>query len=317
MQEKPDISFVIPAKNEEDSIIPLYQEIASVTSGLKRTFEIIFVDDGSTDQTFEILKKLHNQDGRTKAIRLRGNFGKSTALQAGFDRAQGEIIFTLDADLQDNPKEIPHFLAEIERGYDLVSGWKKKRHDPWHKVLPSRILNFATTKLTGVKLHDINCGFKAYKREVVENLNLYGELYRFIPVFAAKQNFKVSEVVIEHRPRKYGKTKFGIERNIKGFLDLITVVFLTGYLRRPGHFFGTIGLISFFLGFLIGLYIAYLRVTTGSIQFRHPLLFLGMLLMIIGIQLISTGLLAELIIHSRAKKNSNTSIQTTLGFSKK
>lgn len=298
------LSFIIPAKDEEDSVGILYKEIVQTVKELNIPFEIIFVDDGSTDNTFEILKKLHNRDERVKAIRLRGNFGKSIALQVGFDQARGEIVFTLDADLQDNPAEIPNFLKELDKGYDLVSGWKKDRHDSLTKVIPSRILNnFLIPLLTDIKLHDTNCGFKAYKKEVVKSLSLYGELYRFIPIFAAKQNFKVGEVVVKHRPRKYGKTKFGWGRNIKGILDLLTVVFLTGYLRRPGHFFGTLGLISFFLGFLIGLYISYLRIATGSIQFRHPLLFLGMLLMIIGVQLIATGLLAEMIIYQRQKSD--------------
>lgn len=315
--KSPNLSFVIPAKNEEESVLPLYDELISVLEGVSKNFEIIFIDDGSTDNTFERLEKLRKQDKRVKVIKFRGNWGKSAALQAGFVHASGDIVFTMDADLQDNPGEIPAFLDKLAKGYDLVSGWKKIRHDPVGKVLPSRVLNYFTRLLTGVNLHDINCGFKAYRKEVVKTLNLYGELYRFIPIFAARQNFKVGEIIVEHRVRKHGKTKFGWERNLKGLLDLLTVVFLTGYLRRPGHFFGGLGLISFFFGFLIGIYIAYLRIATGSIQFRHPLLFLGMLLMIIGIQLISTGLLAELIIHFRVKNNYNTSIQAALGFSKK
>ncbi len=298
---KPYVSFVIPAKNEEGSVELLYKKILEVMTQIHKTFEIIFVDDGSTDFTLQKLKLLHRKDQRVKIICLRGNFGKSIALQAGFELAQGKIIFTLDADLQDNPKEIPVFLEKLEKGYDLVSGWKKKRYDPLTKVIPSRIFNFATSFLTGIKVHDTNCGFKAYKREVIENLNLYGELYRFIPVFAAKQNFKVGEIIVAHQARRFGKTKFGWERNIKGLLDLITVVFLTGYLRRPGHFFGVLGLLSFFFGFIIGLYIAYLRFTTGSIQYRNPLLFLGILLMIIGVQLISTGLLAEMVTNFNQK----------------
>lgn len=295
MKETIDLSLIIVAKNEEMSVERLYQEIINIIKELKKKGEIIFVDDGSTDKTFEILKRLHKKDKRLKVIQLRGWFGKSTALQAGFELAKGEIIFTLDADLQDNPKEIPKLLKKLNEGYDLVSGWKKKRYDPLTKVIPSRVFNFAISLLTQVKIHDTNCGFKVYKREVIKHLKLYGELYRFIPILAAKQNFKIGEIVVEHRRRKYGKSKFGWERNIKGLLDLITVVFLTGYLRRPGHFFGGLGLISFFFGLLIGLYITYLRVTTGSIQYRHPLLFLGILLMIIGIQLITTGLLGEMI----------------------
>lgn len=303
------LSVIIPAKNEQDSIEILYTELIEILNKITKNFEIIFIDDGSTDNTFNTLKKIHEKDIRVKIIHLRGNFGKSTALQAGFNVAKFETIFTLDADLQDNPKEIPAFLEKLDQGYDLVSGWKKKRHDPISKVLPSRIINLIARILTGVKIHDTNCGFKAYKKEVVESLNLYGELYRFIPIFAAKENFKVGEIVVEHRPRRFGVTKFGWGRGVKGILDLLTVVFLTGYLKRPGHFFGTLGLIFFFAGFIIGLYISYLRLTTGTIQYRQPLLFLGMLLMIIGIQLISTGLLAEMIVFSKQRRDMSPNIK--------
>lgn len=315
--EKPALSFIIPAKNEEDSVNTLYTQITDVVDKLDLDFEIIFIDDGSTDDTFARLENLHKKDKRVKIIKFRGNWGKSAALQTGFAHATGDTILTMDADLQDNPNEIPAFLDKIAEGFDLVSGWKKVRHDPGGKVIPSRVLNYLTRLLTGVRLHDINCGFKAYRPQVVKNLNLYGELYRFIPIFASSQNFRVTEIPVEHRKREYGKSKFGVERNIKGLLDLVTIVFLTGYISRPGHFFGSLGLISFFFGFVIGAYITYLRIVTGSIQFRHPLLFLGMLLMIIGIQLISTGLLSELVIHSRTKNNYQASIETALGFSKK
>ena len=308
------LSFVIPAKNEEDSVEALLNEIEDVMKEVGRDYEVIFVDDGSTDSTFEILKKLHNKNKKVRIVRHRGNWGKSIALQNGFDKARGEIIFTLDADLQDNPADIPQFLKKLSGGYDLVSGWKQKRLDPQiAKVIPSRIVNFLARKLTGVKIHDTNCGFKAYKKEVIQSLNLYGELYRFIPIIAAKQNFNVGEVSVTHRPRKFGKTKFGASRGIKGILDLLTVVFITGYVQRPGHFFGTLGLSSFSFGFLIGLYITYLRVTTGSIQYRQPLLYLGILLMIVGIQLITTGLLAEMIIYSRKRFDYTSAIKETLG----
>lgn len=302
MKDSPKISFVIPAKNEEESLPILYREIVQYATKLKRPFEILFVDDGSVDKTFEILANLHRHDPRVKVLKHRGTFGKSIALQTGFEHARGGIIITLDADLQDNPKEIPRFVEEIEKGYDLVSGWKKVRHDPLSKTIPSKIGNFLTRIFTGIKIHDLNCGFKAYRSEVVDNLHLYGEMYKYIPVLAEKQNFKVGEIVIDHRKRKYGKSKFGWSRNIKGFLDLLTVVFLTGYLSRPGHFFGTFGFISFFFGFLIGLYITYLRITTGNIQNRHPLLYLGMLLMIVGVQLVTTGLLAEMFVSFNQKK---------------
>lgn len=308
------LSFVIPAQNEEKSVETLYKEIEDALKEIKEDYEIIFVDDGSTDSTFKILKDLHSKHKNIKIIRHRGNWGKSIALQNGFDKAKGEIIFTLDADLQDNPKDIPLFLEKMNEGYDLVSGWKQKRLDPqFGKVIPSRIINYLVRKLTGINIHDTNCGFKAYKKEVTKNLNLYGELYRFIPIIAAKQNFKVGEIPVTHRPRKYGETKFGWSRGVKGILDLLTVIFLTGFVQKPGHFFGSLGLIAFFFGFLIGLYITYLRIATGSIQFRQPLLYLGILLMIVGIQLITTGLLAETIIYSRKRLDYTSAVKEILG----
>lgn len=301
MTKNPRISFIIPAKDEKESLPILYKQILEQVKKIRKSYEIIIIDDGSSDSTFEIASKIHQKNKHVKVIRHRGNFGKSLALQSGFDASLGEIIITMDADLQDDPKEIPNFIKKIEKGYDLVSGWKKKRYDPLSKTIPSKIGNWITRKLTGVKIHDLNCGFKAYKKRVVKGMRLYGELYKFIPVLVAHQNYKITEIVVSHKPRKYGKSKFGIERNIKGILDLITVVFLTGYIRRPGHFFGFWGIVSFFIGFLIGLYITYLRITTGSIQYRQPLLFLGMLLMIIGVQLISTGLVAEMIVNLSQK----------------
>lgn len=302
--QKPTLSIIIPAKNEEKSIIPLYLEIMTCVKKLAYPYEIIFIDDGSDDKTFEIALSLHKKDQNVKVIKHRGNFGKSIALQSGFDNCHGDIIITMDADLQDDPKEIPNFIQKINEGYDLVSGWKKKRYDPISKTIPSKLGNWLTRILTGVSIHDLNCGFKAYKRKAIEGIKLYGELYKFIPVWVQHQNFKVGEIAIKHRPRKYGKSKFGVERNIKGILDLFTVSFLTGYIRRPGHFFGFWGLVSFFAGFVIGLYITYLRITTGTIQYRQPLLFLGMLLMIIGVQLVSTGLVAEMIVNLNQKDSS-------------
>lgn len=318
----PNLSFIVPVKDEQESIEQLTSEIIEICAKIKKSYEIIFIDDGSNDGTFDVLKKLRfknerkvlsDGDKNIRIIRLRGNFGKSVALSIGFSHARGKIIFTLDGDLQDNPREIPNFLSKVDEGFDLVSGWKKKRLDPSiGKVIPSKIINYLTRKLTGVPIHDTNCGFKAYRSEVIENLNLYGELYRFIPVIAFKQNFKVGEITIEHRARKYGKTKFGWSRGIRGILDLLTIVFITGYQRRPGHFFGTLGTSSFFVGFLIGVYIVYLRITTGGIQDRQPLLFLGMLMMIIGIQLISTGLLAEMMLFAKGKPDYSASIKETV-----
>lgn len=310
MKGLPFISIIIPAKNEQESIPVLYEEIFSVMKKLPTKYEIIIVDDGSTDNTFAVVENINKKHPEVRGIKLRGWFGKSTALQTGFENAKGEIIITMDADLQDNPKEIPNFLHKLSEGYDMISGWKKRRYDPISKTLPSKIGNSLTRFLTKVEVHDLNCGFKCYKREVIKHLHLYGELYKYIPVLAQKQNFKVGEIVVSHRPRKFGESKFGWQRNIKGFLDMLTVVFLTGYLKRPAHFFGTFGLSFFFVGFLIGLYITYLRLATGSIQYRQPLLFLGMLLMIIGIQLVTTGLLAEMLINVNQKKdNSNANIE--------
>ena len=303
------ISFVIPAKNEQDSIKKLYQEIITSVSQVIKDFEIIFIDDGSNDKTFGVMSGLAKIDKRIKVIRLRGNFGKSVALQIGFDKSEGDIIFTMDADLQDNPKEIPAMLSKLDQGYDLISGWKKKRKDPISKTIPSAVVNSVVRVMSGLNLHDINCGFKAYRKEVVKNLNLYGDLYRFIPILAHRQNYKIAEIVVEHRARKFGKSKYGWKRLFSGWLDLLTIFFLIRYLRRPGHFFGGLGVLSFLSGFAIGIYIAYLRVATGSIQYRQPLLFLGMLLMLIGIQLISTGLLAEFIIHTKEKQNYSSSIK--------
>lgn len=311
---KTEISIIVPAKNEEGSIKVLYEELVGALSPLRKAFEIIFIDDGSTDGTFSEIEKLRIKDKRIRAIKHRGNFGKSVALQNGFDRARGQVVITLDADLQDDPKEIPNFVKKISEGYDLVSGWKKKRNDPISKIIPSKVVNYLVGLMTGLKLHDINCGFKAYRKEALKNLNLYGDLYRFIPIFVHRQNYKVGEISVNHRARKFGKSKYGWRRFVSGWLDLLTVFFLVRYLRRPGHFFGTIGLVSFLSGFVIGLYIAYLRITTGTIQNRHPLLFLGMLLMIIGVQLISTGLLAEMIIFQRPKNDYSSAIEKTLGL---
>lgn len=305
---KKDLSFIIPVKDEEKTVAKLVNEIISVCNKIRKKYEIIFIDDGSIDRTFNEIKKISRKNKNIKGFRLRGNFGKSIALSTGFSKASADIIFTLDGDLQDNPKQIPDFLKELSKGYDLVSGWKKRRYDPISKTLPSKIGNLLTRFLTGVKIHDLNCGFKAYKKDVIKNLNLYGELYKFIPIIAAKQNFKVTEVIVDHRPRIYGKSKFGWERNTKGLLDLITVVFLTGFIRKPGHFFGTLGILFFIPGFLIGLYITYLRITTGTIDYRYPLLFLGVLFILVGIQLISIGLLAEMINTGKSSPDFNNYI---------
>ncbi len=306
------ISFIIPAKNEEDSVKKLYHEIIASTKKLTRNIEIIFIDDGSTDKTYKIMSEVSQKDKRVKLVKLRGNFGKSVALQIGFDRAEGDFIFTMDADLQDNPKEIPAMFAKINEGYDLVSGWKKNRHDPISKTIPSHVVNFLVRLMSGLTIHDVNCGFKVYRKALAQNLNLYGDLYRFIPILAHRQNYKVTEIPVDHRQRRFGKSKYGWKRFLSGWLDLLTIFFLIRYLKRPGHFFGGLGVVSFASGFLIGIYITYLRLFTGTIQYRQPLLFLGMLLMIVGVQLVSTGLLAEFLIHTKGKQDYSSSIEKTV-----
>jgi len=297
MEKQPQISFIIPAKNEEKSIGILTREIISVCKKMSKTFEIIFIDDGSKDKTYKEIERLAKKHKEIVGIKHRRNFGKAVALSTGFNEARGNIIITLDADLQDNPRDIPKFLEKFKQGYDLISGWKKKRNDPFlSKVLPSRIINFLARLLTGVKIHDTNCGFKAYKIDVLRNIEIRGELYRFIPALAQQKGFKVAEVIVNHRKRLYGKSKYGWSRCIKGLIDLLTVTFLTGFSSKPGHFFGIMGILLIIPGFTICSYITYLRITTGGIAYRYPLLFLGVLLIIVGIQFISTGLLAELIL---------------------
>src|SRR3989344_403878 len=303
MEKRPEISLIIPVKDERESLKQLVKEINSACSSLNKTIEIIFVDDGSIDGSFELLENLRKKDKKIKVFRLRRNFGKSAALMVGFNNALGEIQITLDGDLQDNPIEIPRFIQKLEQGYDVVSGWKKKRHDPLNKTVPSKIFNLFTAKLTKINIHDFNCGFKAYRKDVTKKLNLYGELYRFIPVLVGQMGYKVGEIAVRHRKRKYGKSKYGSVRIVRGLLDLITVLFLGGYATRPGHFFGSLGILFFIPGFLIGLYITYLRITTGGIGFHYPLLFLGVLFIIVGIQFISTGLLAEMLLSSKDKSD--------------
>lgn len=299
------VSYVIPVKDEEESLEELYSRIRSVSENLSIPFEIIFIDDGSSDKSFFVLKSISEKDNRVKIIRFRRNFGKASALSAGFEKAKGDIVITLDADLQDDPKEIPKFIRLIEEGYDVVSGWKKERKDPISKRLPSKIFNKLTSFLTGVDIHDFNCGFKAYRREVVENLEIYGELYRYIPALAQAKGFKVGEVIVEHHPRRYGKSKYGWERIIKGFLDLFTVVFITRFLKRPMHFFGGTGLFFFVFGFIINLGLTIYKFTTGALIGNRPLLLFGVLLMILGVQFLSIGLLGEMInnvTHGRKKE---------------
>lgn len=290
------ISILIPLLNEEESINPLANEIRKAVKPLDTGYEVIFIDDGSNDKSLEIIKEVCRTDRRFKYISFRKNYGKSAALQIGFQNATGDVIITMDADLQDDPNEIPNLLAKLAEGYDLCSGWKKVRHDPFIKKYSSRFFNFVTKVLSGIKIHDFNCGLKAYRKEVVENIKVYGELHRYIPVLAKWQGFTITEIPVKHHPRRYGKTKFGISRFFKGFIDLVTVIFLTRYVKRPMHLFGFLGAIAFILGLFVNGYLTYLWFT-GIPLSNRPMLFLGMLLIIVGVQFFSVGLLGEMFVH--------------------
>jgi len=306
------ISCVIPLWNESESLEALYAALHPVLEGLDREYEILFVDDGSTDRSMEILTRLYEADPHVRVFSFRGHYGKSSALMAGFRHTRFPIVLTLDADLQDEPSEIPKLIEAIEQGADMVTGWKKVRHDPWLKVVTSRLFNFVTSLFTGIALHDYNSGFKAYRRECLEELDLYGELHRFIPALLGLRHFRVAEIPVQHNPRRHGRTKFGPERFINGLLDLMTVMFLSNYLKTPLHLFGRFGLFFFATGFVINLYITYLRLVTGSIQRHFPLLFLGVLLLIVGVQFISTGLLGELVSKANRREGDRYVLRSTL-----
>ncbi|MCD4650814.1 MAG: glycosyltransferase family 2 protein [Candidatus Cloacimonetes bacterium] len=290
-----NLSFVIPIYNEEESISQLYREIEVNAKG--HDFEVIFIDDGSNDNGPEIIQQLAQKDKRVKLVQFRRNFGKAAALQEGFRHVNGEIIFTMDGDLQDNPIEIPAFINKIEKGYDLVSGWKKQRHDPITKRLPSRLFNAVTSRTFNVKLHDHNCGFKAYRPEVIEDIELYGEMHRYIPALAASRGFNVGEIPIEHRKRQHGHSKYGSERLMRGFLDLLTVQLVTRFGQSPLYLFGKWGLAALSSGFAINLYLTVMKIFYGMPLSNRPLLFLGILLMMLGLQLLSIGLIAELSVN--------------------
>ena len=291
------LSFVIPFQDEEPTLADLCQQIAAAVDPLEEAFEVIFVDDGSQDDGAARVTELAALfPGQVRLIELRGNFGKSAALAAGFEHATGDVVFTLDADLQDDPKEIPRFLEALAGGLDVVSGYKKTRYDPWHKVLPSRVFNWLVRRLTGVPLHDINCGFKCYRAEVLRDVTVYGELHRFIPALAAWNRYRVGEIAVEHHPRRFGVSKYGVGRFFRGLMDLFTVTFLLKYDRKPLHFFGWLGGLFFLAGLAICGYLTVVWFGGESIGGR-PLLTLGVLLLVIGVQILATGLLAELIVH--------------------
>ena len=308
------ISVVIPLYNEADSLETLHAELARVFGAVVKTpAEFVFVDDGSHDASWEVVRRLGTRDPRIRAIRFRRNFGKAAALTAGFQTVAGDIVFTLDGDLQDDPAEIPRFLQKLDAGLDVVSGWKRRRYDPWHKVYPSRVFNWLVSALTGCRLHDHNCGFKVYRRAVLDEVGIYGELHRFVPVLAHARGFRVGEIEVNHRARRFGMSKYGVGRFIKGLLDLVTVRFLTRFGQRPLHVLGGIGLGSLTLGGLGLTYLASLWVLGYRPIGDRPLLIYSVALLGIGLQLLSVGVLAELVTSYNIQAQDTYSIAETVG----
>lgn len=306
-----EFSIVIPLFNERESISELHQTIAEVMQGIGQPYEVIYVDDGSNDGSFDVLIDLHQHDPNLTAYQFEKNFGKSTALAFGFRKARGEYIVTMDADLQDDPREIPSLYKKLGEGYDLVSGWKINRKDPLSKTIPSKFFNTVTRWLSGIQIHDFNCGLKIYRKKVIKNLKIYGELHRYIPVLAHFIGYRVGEAEVLHHARKYGKTKYGISRFFYGFLDLFTALFLAKYTTRPLHLFGMLGMLFFLFGVGIDLYLTILWFTGIGIGAR-PLFFLGFLLIILGIQFVSIGLLGEMIANYQRKHEESFFIKQTL-----
>ncbi len=300
----PDISVVIPAQDEEESIPELCQWISRVMETHGFSYEVIIIDDGSSDSTWQKILQEHERDSRFKGVRFNRNFGKSAALQTGFRAARGEVVITMDADLQDSPDEIPELYSMVkDQGFQLVSGWKKKRYDPLSKTIPSKFFNYITRKLSGIELHDFNCGLKAYNVMVVRNINVYGEMHRYIPLIAKWAGFtRIGEKPVEHQERKYGRTKFGLERFVNGFLDLLSITFVSRFRQKPMHFFGTFGILSFLIGFIFtvkifwhkmdSLYISKIPLNRDITE--QPLFYLALVALIIGVQLFVTGFLAEM-----------------------
>lgn len=296
------LSVIIPVLNEAESLPQLWRELARVAEREHYDLQVVIVDDGSTDHTWSTICRLASDDQRVLGIRLRRNFGKAAALSAGFQAVEGQRIITMDGDLQDDPQEITKLLAKLDEGYDVVNGWKQVRHDPWHKVLPSRVFNWLVSHLMGVPLHDHNCGLKCFRREVINEIRLYGELHRFVPVLAAAKGFRTSEVVVQHRPRKYGRSKYGLSRILKGLLDLLTVKFIVGYGHRPQHLLGAVGVVSFLLGGL-GMFVLAVRWCLSRMIEGWPdvhlhetaALYYSLALFVIGAQFTSMGMLGEMI----------------------
>ncbi len=302
----PEISVLIPLLDEVDSLpelsLLLEDELGKLTRG---KYEVIFIDDGSTDGSFDMIRQINSRNKRFKCVRFRRNYGKSAALSVGFQKCRGKIIITMDADLQDDPAEIPNLVKKLNEGFDLVSGWKKKRFDPVTKTLPSKLFNYVTSKVSGVRLHDFNCGLKAYRKSVVKSLKIYGEMHRYIPALAHWEGFKVTEIPVQHHPRRYGKTKFGISRFMFGFLDLLTVMFTTKYFKRPLHFFGTAGVMLTLVGLIMNLYLTYEWAMGHTYLSNRPLALFGIALIIVGVQFISMGLIGEMMVKNFMMNNPN------------
>jgi glycosyltransferase involved in cell wall biosynthesis len=312
-----DISVVVPLLNESESLNELTEWLVRVLDEGQYSYEIIFVDDGSTDTSWQVITSLAEKNKSIKAIRFRRNFGKSAALHEGFKLASGRVVITMDADLQDSPDEIPGlFKMIVDEGFDLVSGWKKKRHDPIGKTVPSRFFNFTTRKISGIKLHDFNCGLKAYKNEVVKSIEVHGEMHRYIPVIARWSGFsKIGEKVVQHHERKYGHTKYGLNRFMKGYLDLLSITFISKFGKRPMHLFGSLGTILFLIGFAIAVYLAYAKFFMAAYKMTdRPLFYFGMLAMIVGTQLFMTGFLAEMISRNSPRQKEAYSIAAKINF---
>lgn len=302
-----DVSVVIPVYNEEGSLKILNDRIKTVVNSHEFSHEIIYIDDGSSDSSLSIMKELRDADiEHIKVIPFRKNYGKAAALSAGFKEAEGDIVITMDADLQDEPNEIPHLMQKINEGYDLVSGWKHKRQDPFTKKIPSKIFNYVTAKMTGINIHDANCGLKAYRNDVVKDIDVYGELHRYIPAIAHLKGYKIGEIKVEHHPRQYGKSKYGLWRFFSGFYDLLTILFLGKFTKRPLHFFGSIGLIFFFLGCGIILYFGITDWLLGTGMHVRPLLLFAVGLVIMAVQIFSIGLLGEMIATMRSRRQDYT-----------
>lgn len=311
-----DISVVIPLLNEEESLQELNDWIVKVMQSNHFSYEIIYVDDGSTDTSWEIIEKISLENKCVKGIRFRRNYGKSAAMNTAFESCEGDAVITMDADLQDSPEEIPLLYKMLrEEGFDLISGWKKKRKDPIVKRWPSKIYNRVNRLITGIKLHDQNCGLKIYKKEVIKNIEIYGEMHRFIPVIAKWAGFsKIGEKVVNHHERKFGKTKFGMERYRKGFLDLISIIFVSRFGKRPMHLFGSIGSLLFFFGFGVAIYLAYTKLFLQEYRMtERPLFYFGMVAMILGTQLFMTGFIAEMISRNSTDRN-KYHVSKTTGF---